>query len=203
MNLKTGFFFLFQVITSLLFAQKFPSDQWYKGVVYLSETDSVNGSIKYDLKNDLINVTQNGLMHTFTSKKISYFQIESTEGQRLFITLPYEKSQNYRSPVLFEVITAGKRVSFLVREKIVLETVPQYYNGYRRGTITRQVLDYDYYLLFSQSRIEKLREKTFKELTGFLPQKDNHLKEFIKDERLNLQDKKDFARVIEYFNQLK
>ena len=116
--------FILLIILPSLFAysQDFPSEIWHKGKVVLEDGDTLAGNIKYDFDNDLIQLSQNTLVKTYSARKILYFEIfdETANSFRYFYSLPYKIHGNYEVPILFEVLYEGK-LSLLSREQIVTE----------------------------------------------------------------------------------
>src|SRR5882762_7976339 len=83
-------------------------DLWHEGKVVLESGDTLQGLIKYDLK-DLLQVRHTNQLESFSAQKISHFEIldRSCKCTRQFISLPFAKVGHYKSPVLFEVISDG------------------------------------------------------------------------------------------------
>ena len=145
------FFFLIH-LSVIGFTQDFPSELWHKGKLVLLSEDTIIGKIKYDLKNDLVQINVRNVLQTYSSRKILYFEIfdETIESYRHFYALPYNVQQNYKVPLLFEVLYEGE-LSLLCREEIVTESVPQYNSypystyGNSRYNSSRTRLSYKYY----------------------------------------------------------
>ena len=122
------FFFCFNIN---LFSQDFPSEIWHKGWLVTNQKDTLNGFVKYNFENQLIQVKVDNTIKAFSNRNIYYFEIfdNTIEDYRQFYSLMYEINYNYSIPILFEVLIKGK-LTLLIKEKIVSETVPRYFPSY-------------------------------------------------------------------------
>ena len=203
--------FTLLLLTNFLFAyaQDFPSELWHKGKLVTIEEDTVYGKLKYDLKNDAVQITVRNVMQTYSARKILYFEIfdETIESYRYFYALPYDVQKNYSIPLLFEVLYEG-HLSLLCREEIVTESVPQYNNypySYYGGTPynnqSRARLKYKYYFLDEQGGIRDYNMKK-SELYGFFRKHQQQVKQYIKKNNLKHDRMRDLVRVTAYYNAL-
>ena len=83
--MKCSLFFLAFLLTiSQAFSQEFPSELWHQGKVVLIGGDTLNGTVKYDFENDLVQVNDSYTLKTYSSRKIFYFEIfdETTKSYR-------------------------------------------------------------------------------------------------------------------------
>ncbi len=187
-------------------AQDFPSEMWHEGKVVLLSKDTVRGKVKYDLVNDLVQVETNNILKTFSARKILFFEIfDSTiESYRQFYSLPYAVQSNYKIPILFEVLYAG-RLSLLCREEIVTETVqpynysPYYYSPTYNGTRTK--LAYKYFFMDEKGNIRPYNLKK-RELLSFFPKKQREVEQYIKRNHLKYDRMRDLVRLTAYYNAL-
>lgn len=200
------FFIGFSVIG---YSQEFPSELWHKGKLVLLSEDTIVGRLKYDLQNDAVQINVRNVLQTYSARKILYFEIfdETIESYRHFYALPYNVQQNYRVPLLFEVLYEG-HLSLLCREEIVTETVPQY-NSYPYSTYgnnpyynqSRARLNYKYYFLDEQGGIQDYRMKK-SELMSFFKKHHQQVKQYIKKNNLKHDRMRDLVRVTAYYNAL-
>lgn len=201
------FFFLIH-LSVIGFTQDFPSELWHKGKLVLLSEDTIIGKIKYDLKNGLVQVNVRNALQTYSSRKILYFEIfdETIESYRHFYALPYNVQQNYKVPLLFEVLYEGE-LSLLCREEIVTESVPQY-NSYPYSTYgnspynsSRTRLSYKYYFFDQRGGIQDYNLKK-SELYSFFKKHQQQVKQYIKKNNLKHDRMRDLVRVTAYYNAL-
>jgi hypothetical protein len=201
------FFFLIH-LSVIGFTQDFPSELWHNGKLVLLSEDTIIGKIKYDLKNDLVQINVRNVLQTYSSRKILYFEIfdETIESYRHFYALPYNVQQNYKVPLLFEVLYEGE-LSLLCREEIVTESVPQYnsypYSTYRNSPYnsSRTKLSYKYYFFDRQGGIQNYNLKK-SELYSFFKKHQQQVKQYIKKNNLKHDRMRDLVRVTAYYNAL-
>lgn len=183
-------------------SQTFPSEVWHEGKVALLEEDMVEGLVKYDLENNLVQVNVGNTIQTYSGRKILFFEIfdEAIGAYRTFYALPYQVQSNYETPVLFEVVYEGD-LTLLCREYIEQENIPQmgYYS--RNNMYTRLRLDFHYYFLNEEGKITQYSLKK-KDLLDIMKRHAPEVKQFMKKYRLRYDRREDLARVTAYFNEL-
>jgi hypothetical protein len=183
-----------------LSAQQFASEFWHTGKVVLDSGDTLKGNIKYDLKNDILQVQLETKMESYTARKVLFFEIfdETVKRYRIFYSLPYTTAGQYKAPVFFELLTEGK-LTVLCRESIESRTTssPLYYYG----TYSRLVLINKYYLLRENGNIDEYRGKK-NDWFDFMQNKKSEVEKYAKTNRLNMDEKYDLVSVIEYYNSL-
>lgn len=198
--LLAGFISFF---VSLVSAQNFPSEIWHDGTLVTIEDDTLQGDIKYSIDADLIQVrNKNNVVSAFSSRKILYFEIFDTtiDNYRLFYSLPFALKTSYQVPVLFEVLHEGK-LSLLGREKIVQDFNP-YYGVYGRAFYgDRFRLDYDYFFLAENGKIQRYSMKK-KDLLRIMGKRSSEIKQYIKKNRLKHDRLADLVRITSYYNAL-
>jgi hypothetical protein len=174
---------------------------WHEGWVVLETSDTLRGQVKYDLQQDLIQFTdKKGTIETYTARKVVFCEIfDKMDGQyRQFYSLPYSTSSGYRTPVFFELIGEGK-LTVLARERLESQsTSSPYYYG---STYSRTVLINKYYMLKDNGEIIDFSTRR----SDFLKQLGkhaDHMNEYMKDNKLNLDDKQDLIKIIKYYNSL-
>ena len=201
---KIIFIFLTVFLTfSGTYGQDFQSEMLHEGELVLLNGDTLKGQIKYNLQNDLIQIVINETVQTYSSRKILYFSIydRTVDMYRSFYSIPFEVQPNYKIPILFEVLYEGK-LSLLAREAIVTETVPQYSYMYRSSVnMTRTKLDYEYYFLDEKGNFVKYNNKKF-EIFDVMKRKEPQIKQYIKKNRLKLDNRRDLVRITAYYNAL-
>lgn len=201
-------FLFFSVVfifcNSSAYCQEFPSELWHQGKVVLVEGDTIEGLVKYDFANDLVQVNDSYTLKTFSAQKIYYFEIldETTKSYRYFYSLPYSLQSNYETPVLFEVLYEGK-LTLLAREHLVTENVTPANFGYYYyppgPSYTRVKLAYSFYFLEENGTIQYYNLKK-KELLSFLDKRAREISQYMKKNNLRYDNLRDLVRITAYYN---
>lgn len=189
------FFLSFQV-----HAQQFPSDLWHDGKIVLLEGDTLRGSIKYDLQQDLVQYSEANQQTTaFSARKVLFFEIFDTSVRkyRQFFALPFSTVSTYKAPVFFELLEEGK-MTLLARESIEYRT---YNSPYYIGSYSRLVLVYKYFFLDENGDIFEFTGNK-NDLLDLMNKKSEEVEKYIKANKLRYDDKYDFAKIIAYYNSL-
>ncbi len=202
MILRLALILLFSCTIQSLLSQSFPSQMWHDGWMVTSEQDTLKGTIKYDMAADAVQVQSEGVLKTYSSRKMLFFEIfdQSVDNYRQFYSLAYEVNYDYKVPILFEVLYEGP-LTLLVREAIVEETVPQMQAFAMGGYNTRQRLAYTYYFLDRKGNITLFNGKKG-ELTALMGNKIGSVREFIKDNKLKTDRMRDLVRITAFYNSL-
>jgi hypothetical protein len=182
------------------YAQVWPSELWHDGKVVLDNGDTLAGKIKYDLKQDLIQYNVPSLRtEAFSARKVLFFEIfdETVRRYRQFFALPYSNQSQYRTPVFFELLTEGK-LTLLTRESIEFRT---YSSPYYLGSYTREVMVNRFYFLDNEGNIEEFKGSKA-DLLNMMGRRSEEVDKYIKKNRLKIDDKVDFARIIAYYNSI-
>jgi hypothetical protein len=198
--MKRFVFYWLALVPSFAFEQTLPIDLWHEGKVVLESGDTIHGLIKYDLK-DLLQVRHASQLESFSAQKISYFQIldQSCKCTRQFISLPFAKVGQYKSPVLFEVISGGK-ITLLSRERVEARTMAAgHINNPPR---IRRSLKNDYFLLSDNGDIETFSGKKEKDWYTLMGNKAPEVNTYMKGSNLDLNKKYDVQKIIDYYNSL-
>lgn len=174
---------------------------WHEGKVVLETGDTLRGQVKYDLQQDLIQFTdKKGTIETYTARKVLICEIfDKTEGQyRQFYSLPYSTTSGYKTPVFFELIGDGK-LTVLSRERLESQTSssPYYYGS----TFSRTVLVNKYFILKDNGDIIDFSTRKADLMQSFGRHAD-HMNDYIKDNKLRLDEKLDLIKIIKYYNSL-
>lgn len=198
--MKQTFFCFALLIFPLSAKAQWAFELWHEGKIILSTGDTLRGQVKYDLQQDIIQYTdKRGTVEALSARKVLLCEIfDKTEGQyRQFYSLPYTATSGYRTPVFFELIAEGK-LTVLCREKLENQTTtsPYYY-----GSFSRTVLVYKYYMLKENGDIVDFstRKNDFLQLMG---RHADMMNGYMKDNKLQLDDKKELAQIINYYNSL-
>ncbi|MEJ7645412.1 MAG: hypothetical protein WKF87_12520 [Chryseolinea sp.] len=189
-----------QMATIRLYAQEWPSEVWHEGKIVLLEGDTLNGEIKYDLKQDLIQYNlPNQRTEAFSARKVLFFEIfdNSVRKYRQFFALPYTNTTRYKATVFFELLVEGK-LTLLARESIEYKT---YSSPYFLGSYSRQVLVNKYFFMDNDGNISAF-EGNKGDLLNLMGNKSDDVEKYIKSNRLKTDDKYDFARIVAYYNSI-
>lgn len=191
--------FLLVAATETL-AQKFPSDLWHEGKIVLLEGDTLRGSVKYDLQQDLVQYGVADQRTTaFSARKVLFFEIYDTSVRRYrqFFALPFSTTGSYKAPVFFELLEEGK-MTLLSRESVEYRT---YNSPYYMGSYSRLVLVYKYFFLDEEGNISEFTGNK-SDLLQLMNNKSEEVEKYIKANKLKYDDKYDFARIVAYYNSL-
>jgi hypothetical protein len=181
-------------------AQQFAFELWHTGKVVLDTGDTLRGLIKYDLDKDIVQIQANNKLESYTARKVLLFEIfdETVKRYRNFYSLPYALAGQYKAPVFFELLQEGK-LTVLCREVLEYRTTSSPYYFY--GSYTRLVLVYKYFVLRENGMIEEFRGKK-NDWYEMMPGKAEEVEKFAKQNRLDLDDRYELSRIIEYYNSL-
>lgn len=179
--------------------QKFPFEYWHDGKIILENGDTLKGSIKYDLQNDLIQLSSNGKLESYTARKMTYFEIfdQTTRRYRQFYSIPYVTSASYKAPVIFELLTEGK-MTLLCRESVEYRT---YSNSFYYGMSTRLVMVYQYFLLNEDGSIQPFVGKRA-DLIRLMGNQGTQVEKYIRANKLDITDRNEFTQIVQYYNSL-
>lgn len=194
------FLFLILVFAAqLVTAQKFASELWHAGKLVLDTGDTLRGNIMYDLKSDILQLQIDKRLESYTARKVLFFEIfdETVTRYRIFYSLPYAQAGVYKAPVFFELLQEGK-LTVLCRESIEYRTTssPYYY-----GSFSRLVLVTKYFVMKEDGAIDEFKGKK-NDWYDLMRSKMDEVEKYAKANRLNLDEKYELSRVIEYYNSL-
>ncbi|MDZ4716202.1 MAG: hypothetical protein SH819_12110 [Cytophagales bacterium] len=193
-------FLVFVLIGSAGFSQQFAFEYWHDGKIVLERGDTLKGSIKYDLQNDLLQFAYAGRLESYTARKVLSFEIfdQTTKRYRQFYSIPYTTSAAYKAPVFFELLVEGK-FTLLCRESIEYRSYSNTFYSY--GTATRLVLVYHFFLLKENGTIQPFVGKR-SDLVAMMGNNGSMVQKYIKANKLDITDRNDFTQIISYYNSL-
>jgi len=178
--------------------EKFPSEIWHNGQIITEAGDTLKGKVMYNLESDIIQYqTNKGTIETLTARKVMYFEIfdEMVSRSRVFYSLPYDKTGSYETLVLFEVLVKGN-LTLLSRERVE-PYIPK--GGSPKGS-TRRIVYENFVLNENQSIMPLSTDK--KEFIASMPGYQDRIKKYIKDNKLDIQQRSDLARIIALYNSI-
>ncbi len=201
--MKKWFLTIWVVISSfIIHAQKFPFEFWHEGRMVLLEGDTLKGTVKYNLENDILQFLRpDKTIETYTARKALYFEIfdSYTDKYREFYALPFALGGDYKVPVFFEVLEEG-RLTLLARERVEVRNVNPnpyfYYNNF-----TREVLVYSFYFLDSKGAINEFNGNK-NELLRILGRHGDEVNKYMRSNKLKSDNRQDLVKIIHYYNSL-
>lgn len=192
-------FLLALLFSGHLHAQQWAFELWHEGRVVTTDGDTLKGLIKYDIQTDIIqfNYPNTKKVEAFAPRKVIFFEIfDATIRQyRMFFSLPYSPSGTYGALAFFELLTEGK-LTLLCREALEYRT---YSSPYLYGSFSRLVLVYKYFFMDDKGNIAEYSGKRA-DLMNRFGRYAPDVERFIRQNRLRLDERNDFIRVIEYYN---
>lgn len=179
------------------------TDAWYRGTLILAEGDTLTGDIHYELESDLVQISTNNTLKTYSARQIWSFQVYDPDlmADRRFFVLPYTRESSYKVPVLFELLTEGD-ISLLAREKLVTENIPRYnYWTNNQYYYTRTRLSNDYFFGFANGNIRRY-DGSKQDFFYLVKDKSGDIKNFVKANKLRYDDKHDLIQIINFYNSI-
>ncbi|WP_366512676.1 hypothetical protein [Lunatimonas sp.] len=192
-------------------AQEFPSQVWHNGKVFLESGELVEGKVKYDLDNNIVTVATESV-ETYGAVSVTRFEIfdEYYGGIRVFYSLPYAATSDYKVPMFFELLVEGQEVTLLCREYITVDNRGMNGMG-MRGMYMGPMwgppmmgfnrLAFDYYFL-ADSGIQKYSQKK-RDLFDLMDDRSSEVRLYMRKNRLSHDKRGDLLRITAYYNQLK
>ena len=182
-------------------AQDWPSDMWHEGKIVLLEGDTLRGSVKYDLQQDLLQINLGSQkVEAYSARKVLFFEIfdKTVNRYRAFYSLPYTTPAAYKAPIFFELLEEGK-MTLLSREALEYRTYssPYYYGS----SYSRLVMVYKYFFLDEEGNIE-IFSGNKNDLLDLMGKQSEEVEKYAKTNRLKFDDKYDLARIVAYYNSL-
>lgn len=191
------------LLPGTLSAQDWPSEFWHDGKIVLETNDTLKGLVKYDLQQDVLQYRRNDREQSaeaYSSRKVLSFEIfdGASRRYRIFFTLPFSNSGGYKVPVFFELLEEGK-MTLLTREQLEYRTYssPYYYGG----SYSRLVLTYRFFFMDDNGNISEFLGKK-NDLLAKMGQKAEDVEKFMRVNRLEVSERNDMMRIIDYYNSL-
>jgi len=182
--------------------QKFSSEAWHNGYLITSDGDSIRGLLKYDMEANVVQLIKDKVVQTYSSHKVFHFQIydQILDSYRQFYSIPYQMSNNYEVPIIFELLYEGS-LSLLSREAIVQETVNNATSYWGGGGYVRRAIRYTYFFVDKNGRKSMYSGKKA-DLLATMSRHQSEIKKFIKENRLDVQEIRDIIRITAFYNSL-
>lgn len=182
-------------------AQRFSSDEWHKGFLVTTDQDTIRGLVKYNMETNIVLVSRNNVVQSFSSQKIFYVEIldKLVKNYRQFYSISYNVRYDYKVPILFELMYEGP-LSLLARESVVTELVNSGMSVYS-STIRQNVLNLTFYFLDKKGNM-KIYSGRKQDLYVILAKKELQVRDFIKKNKLDPSELTDLIRITAFYNSL-
>lgn len=181
-------------------AQKWAFELWHEGKIVTIEGDTLKGNVKYDLRQDFVQLSRdNQTFEALSARKVLFFEIyDRTVGKyRRFFALPYSFEGTYEAPYFFELLEEGK-LTLLAREQLEYRNTPV---GYYGASYSRLVMIHNFFILNEKGEITLFRGRK-QDLMQLMGKYADPVDKYIRKNRLSYEEKYDFARIIAYYNSL-
>lgn len=183
------------------FGRQWPMELWHDGKIVLLEGDTLKGKVKYDLQQESVQFsTTDQRIVAFSARKVLFFEIFdiTVNKYRQFFALPFSATSSYRVPTFFELLEEGK-LTLLSREALEYRTTTN--SSYYGGTYTTIQMVYSYFFMDENGNITQFIGNK-NDLLDLMGPKADAVEKYMKTNRLNYDDKYEFAKIITYYNSL-
>lgn len=195
----------FTVFTLLLFSFTTKAYEnyglWCNGSLTLDNGEVIEGEINYDLKFEVVQVRDNGIIRAFTAEGVSEFTIfdPASYRQRDFVSIHHELNSGYERKAFFEVIEDGQ-ITLLRKSEYIRR--PRVMESYRASHVyLNTVCKHHYYAIKNNDEI--LEISNFKaEILPWMSQYEREVNNYIKRGKVKLRDIQQQLQVVGFYNQL-
>jgi hypothetical protein len=175
--------------------------RWHKGQVELASGQTLAGNLKYQIAENVVFLqTQGAVLHTWRGAQIKSFTFYDTlrNAQRRFCALANPVQRSTKDAFFLEVVYEGF-ISLLSYEKTRLQAYPE--DGQQKWRKPGYYIAVDeFYTLDMKGKLKKFTNE--QALAQVVQHDVNALKDFIKTNKLDLQNRQDFATLISHYDQL-
>lgn len=194
-------FWSVSLITLLIMNHCFAGDpEWNPGVIVLEDEQVLEGDLKYDYKNGVIQCKEAGKIKAFSSHGVTsfYFINGSTNILQRFVSVEQKMGENYRRKEFFEIVLEGELTLLRQRNK----SADPVRKGHTPSTdnMTHHILCYDYYV-FYQGEMVKIN-KFKKNVVPMMKDKKREIVNYADKKNLKLYYLMDQISLISYYNGL-
>ncbi len=200
--MKKALVILFVALASASQAQRFSSEVFHQGFLVTNDRDTVRGKLKYDMETNIVTLAVGQKLRSFSSHKIFYFEIndEILNTYRQFYSIPHKVNYDYKIPILFELLYEGP-LSLLTRESIVQQAQASNSPYWGGANYPRTVVQYSFFFLNTKGEITFFSGRK-KDLLLIMRKKQNDVKKYMKDNRLDSDDVRDLIRITAFYNSI-
>lgn len=171
-------------------------DDWTYGTLMLQSGDTLKDlSLKYDIKNSLLEINFNGGVKVVSLSKIKGFELAVVPRKQLFLNANRQQVPGLTG--LVEVLSTGK-VSLYAKPSI--EIMPSNYNaamdvGSRNDKAIKKE---DLFLLKDGNATEVT--KAGKKIVAHFQGQEGDIQQYVKDNNLSYKKKEDLAKIVRFAN---
>lgn len=191
------------VVIICLFAGNFcfsGDPEWNPGVVMLEGEQVLEGELKYDHKNGVIQCREAGRIKAFSSHGVTsfYYLNKDTNILHRFISVEQETKENYRRKEFYEIVLEGELTLLRKRNKST-DPVRKGHNA-SSSSLMHHILCYDYYV-YRQG--EMISVKKFKKnVLPLMKDKKREVVSYADKKNMKLYYLMDQISLISYYNGL-
>lgn len=208
--MKNNISYLFcLLITGLLslpaLAKKVPQE-WEQGVIYL-ENQTLQGSISYDPKHDVVFYKLNGQIQTFSAHAVDSFAFYDEEAgiTRTFTAQNTDGNALQGRKEFYEIVVEGDltlarkgRFTQLMRLQGNINPLPSLV---RMANQSDAEVVYDYYLMGERGLTEVRHFR--KQVLSLMADREKEMQQFVREFNFNFSNPLSYILLINYYNQLK
>ena len=180
--------------------QEFAFEYWHEGRLVTEESDTLKGSILYNLQSDLLQLKRGEKLETYTARKVVYFEIfdVTIKQYRVFYSLPFSATgTQYKAPIFFELLAEGK-MTLLCRESLEYKNFSSFYYY---GSYSRLVLVNKYFLLDERGEITAFAGNK-NDWIYLMGNKGPEVQKYMKANRLDVDEKEELVKIVAFYNSL-
>ena len=111
-NVKFSSFLLLLFFLEIASAvsQDLPHEMWHPGMVVLDSEDTIRGKVQYDFESNLLQISIDERIRTFSSQNVLYFSFHCQYFKRFryVYSLPFQLKGRMNVPIFFEILSERK-----------------------------------------------------------------------------------------------
>ncbi len=200
---------LFCVVATSGQAQYFAEEHWHQGNAIVESGDTLSGALQYSTDTETIQIRGANNVQTYSARKLLAFQFHDKQLaiNRLFYVFPYAKVSGYQTPVFFELLERGNKVTLLQREILVIRTNTNrpFLNPmgpvFNPMPVQIRTVEPQFYFFYADGKIKRFKG-SHKQLSLLLPNYGTAMKKFVKEKGYNPQRIDDLMLIIRQYNTL-
>lgn len=174
------------------------TDDWSTGTVLLKSGEAIpNLPIKYDLKNNLLEIRTNAGIKVAGFTKLKGFEIEGVADKQIFL-----------NAAELNIADLTGLVEELVKDKVslysksYLEVLPSNYNpALNVGSRTDTFVKKEKIFLVRDNVVTDVT-KSGKKILGMFGERSGAIEQFVKENDLSYKNKEDLKKIVEKYNEL-
>lgn len=173
---------------------------WCNGQITLENGEVIEGEINYDLKFEVIQIRDNGIVRAFTAEGVAYFTMfdHIKSRPRNFISLEHQVGFGYERKTFFEIVAEGN-ITVLRKSKYIRR--PRITENYRAPHIYLNVVcKHSYFALRGKEWVEIINFEA--QVLPWMNDFEQEVGHYVKKGRLKLKDVHEQMQVVTLYNQL-